>query len=132
MMFASWDSPPRQANGVIHKAAYRCLWTLEEADQDLCLPLPLTHVALFNSSRSSLAGPARIEPATPSLRERQSTRPNHAGELRRQATGAVVDRQGDRQMVSGPGRGGRPRAAHACDQPAEETANHRLHLLQQT
>jgi hypothetical protein len=28
---------------------------LEEADQDLCLPLSLTHVALFNSSRSSLA-----------------------------------------------------------------------------
>ena len=51
--------------------------------------------------------------STITLRERQSRRPNHAGELRQPAAGAVVDRQSDRQMMSGPGRGGRPRAAHA-------------------
>jgi hypothetical protein len=43
--------------------------------------------------------------------------------------GPVVDRQGDRQMESGPGQGGQPRAAHACGQPSEE-ANHRLQPLQ--
>ena len=46
--------------------------------------------------------------STISLRERQSGRPNHAGELRHQVMRLAVDRQGDRQMVSGPGRGATP------------------------
>jgi hypothetical protein len=49
---------------------------------------------------------------TSSLRGRESDRPNNAGELRQPAIGPVIDRQGDRQMVSGPRRGatqGRPR-----------------------
>src|SRR5215216_3935880 len=106
---------------------------LEEADQDLCLPLPLTHVALFNSSRSSIAGPARIESATPYFRERQSNRPNHAGELRQPAIGvsltAKVTAKGER-----PREGGRPRAAHAYHvmPVCNERTDQHLHPLQQT
>jgi hypothetical protein len=64
---------------------------------------------------------------TPSLRERQSNRPNHAGDLRHQVMRLVVDRQSDRQMVSGPGRGGHPRAAHAYRmQPSPEEADQQV------
>ena len=44
----------------------------------------------------------------------------------------VGDRQGDRQMVSGPGRGGRPRAAHAyAVPPAQEEVDQQVQPLQQ-
>jgi hypothetical protein len=115
IMSAFWDSPLRQANGVIREAAaYRVFGCWEEADPDLCLPLPLTHVALFNSSRSSLAGPAGVEPATPSLRERQSNRAQPCRELRQPAAGRwLTAKMTANQMVSGPRRGGHPRAAQA-------------------
>jgi len=65
------------------------------------------------------------------LRERHSNRPDHAGELRQQATGPVGDRQGDRQRVSGPGRGANPRAAHTHSmQPPYQRTLQQVHPLQ--
>jgi hypothetical protein len=66
------------------------------------------------------------------LRERHSSRLDHPDEPRQQVMSPAVDRQVDRQlMVSDPGRGGRPRAAHAYRmQPSQEEADQQLHPLQ--